>query len=249
MGWKWDEPTHRHRHALINPASSAFRKILVQELKAVWHEYGVDGFFMDASHYVVNDANGFIDGLTSAQGNALLHKELAEAMPGVAFGGERLHEATFARESFASRPPLFGSQLEPHPISTFLFSPFTHAISYAPVNPDQDPVLHREILDYSEIWGIMPTLNAWKSGQLLQPEYVETQKLLAMAGGWQPQFGLNGDINNDGQVNILDLALVAQNFEAMPLTHPQADVNGDGTVDILDLILVANMFEGATIAQ
>ena len=45
---------------------------------------------MDASFYVVNDANGLIDGLNSAQGNALLHQELAEAMPGVALGGERL---------------------------------------------------------------------------------------------------------------------------------------------------------------
>ena len=44
------------------------------------------------------------------------------------------------------------------------------------------------------------------------------------------------DVNGDGEVNILDLTLVAQNFGQ---ANPQADLNGDGTVDIFDLISVA----------
>ena len=44
------------------------------------------------------------------------------------------------------------------------------------------------------------------------------------------------DVNGDGEVNILDLTLVAQNFGQ---ANPQADVNGNGTVDIFDLISVA----------
>ena len=44
------------------------------------------------------------------------------------------------------------------------------------------------------------------------------------------------DLNGDGEVNILDLALVSQNFGQ---DNPQADVNEDGTVDIFDLIAVA----------
>ena len=247
LGWLWDT-NHPHRNASINPASSTFREILVNELKDVWEAYDFDGFFLDTSFYAINDANGLIDGLNSAQGGALLHKELAEAMPRAVFAGERLHEGTFALESFAQRP-LLSEDIEPHPISSFLFSPFTHAISYARANPDQDPIYHQKVLDYSEVWGMMPTLNAWAAKQLLRPEYVETQNLLAMAGEWQHRYGLDGDVNNDRKVNILDLTLIAQNLGAMPLTHQQADVNGDGTVDILDLILVANMFEGATIAQ
>ena len=244
LGWLWDT-NHPHRNASINPASSAFREILVNEFKEVWDAYDIDGFFLDTSFYAINDANGLIDGLNSAQGGALLHKELAEAMPGAIFAGERLHEGTFALESFAQRP-LLSEEIEPHPISAFLFSPFTHAISYARANPDQDPIYHQKVLDYSEVWGMMPTLNAWDAKQLLRPEYVETQNLLAMAGEWQHRYGLDGDVNNDGKVNILDLTLVAQNLGAMPLIHRQADVNGDGRVDILDLILVANMFEGIT---
>ena len=79
--------------------------------------------------------NGLIDGLNMAQGMALLHKELAEAMPGIVLGGERLHEATFAYESFAQRPLILWVPARPHPISTFLFSPFVHAIGYRTESP------------------------------------------------------------------------------------------------------------------
>ena len=249
IGWKWDEPTHPHRHPFINPASSAFRQILVQELKAVWENYDIDGFFMDASHAVINDANGLIDGLNAGQGTALLHKELAEAMPGVVLGGERLHEATFARESFAERP-LLTKETEPHPISTFLFSPFTHAIGGHLPTPDINPYpedfqfAYQEHLSFYEIWGVLPTLRIWDVKHL-KAERVETHALLATARTWQHQYGLNGDVNSDGQVNILDLVLVAQNLGIMPLTHLQTDVNGDGLVNLFDLILVANMFDGA----
>ena len=160
LGWLWNT-THRHRYASMNPASSAFRELLVNELKPVWEAYDIDGFFLDTSYYVINDANGLIDGLNSAQGGALLHKELAAAMPGAIFGGERLHEGTFALESFAQRP-LLSEETEPHPISSFLFSPFTHAIGYARTNPDADLVYHQKVLDRSEIWDMMPTLNAWR---------------------------------------------------------------------------------------
>ena len=44
------------------------------------------------------------------------------------------------------------------------------------------------------------------------------------------------DFNGDGDVDILDLLLVVQNFGK---TNSQVDVNGDGQVNILDLITVA----------
>ena len=47
------------------------------------------------------------------------------------------------------------------------------------------------------------------------------------------------DINSDGEVNILDLVLVANAFGESNL---KADVNGDGEVNILDLVAVANAF-------
>ena len=88
-GWFWDKPDEPSRHAWINNASSKFRGLFVSRLKEVWEAYPVDAFHLDISHVVLNDANGLIEGLNSGQGNALLHKELAEAMPGVVFSGRK----------------------------------------------------------------------------------------------------------------------------------------------------------------
>ena len=49
----------------------------------------------------------------------------------------------------------------------------------------------------------------------------------------------SADLNGDGEVNILDLVLVANAFGN---TSETADLNNDGTVNILDLVLVANEF-------
>ncbi len=48
------------------------------------------------------------------------------------------------------------------------------------------------------------------------------------------------DVNGDGQVNILDLVMVAQNFGK---ADARADLNNDGNVDVLDLLLVAQNLE------
>ena len=242
----WYNSIGELRNATMNHASSAFREIFVSQLKAVWDTHDIDGFLLDSSFATINDANGLIDGLNSAQGTALLHRELAEAMPGAIFVGERLHEATFALESFAIQPIFAEERKELHPISSFLFSPFTHAISDQLPNPDQDPIKHQiehqKVLDYSKVWGIMPTLHAWEAEHLLNSEkYPSFQQVLARAGGWQHRYGLNGDVNSDGIVNILDLTLVGRNI-GVPLARPEADINGDGEVNVLDLILVANMF-------
>ena len=87
IGWRWEETENPRRFAYINLASSAFRAHFVQQLKDVWKRYRVDAFHLDVSHVVVNDANGLIEGLNAGQGNVLMHKELAEAMPGVVFSG------------------------------------------------------------------------------------------------------------------------------------------------------------------
>ena len=47
------------------------------------------------------------------------------------------------------------------------------------------------------------------------------------------------DVNQDGQVNVLDLIVVAQNLGSTTSGDSRADVNGDGTINVLDLIVVA----------
>ena len=51
------------------------------------------------------------------------------------------------------------------------------------------------------------------------------------------------DINEDGSVTILDLILVARDFERNKPINPRTDVNGDGRVNILDLNLVASRMD------
>ena len=201
IGWEWEQTEDPQRHAWINLANSTFRKLFVQELKQVWEEYRVDAFHLDISHAMVNDANGLIEGLNAGQGNVLMHKELAEAMPGVVFSGEFLHEVTFFRESFAQlRQPL--PEAKPHPISTFLYSPYTLLYGHLGFpNPDRAPTLYQEFLDSYESWGVLPTLKLWWSEQL-GPEHAGTQRLLSVARAWQ-QVGLKPDFETDWDAKTL----------------------------------------------
>ena len=57
-----------------------------------------------------------------------------------------------------------------------------------------------------------------------------------------------GDVNRDGQVNVLDMILVSRHFGEAASANPQADVNRDGTINIQDLILVAQHLGESTIA-
>ncbi len=51
--------------------------------------------------------------------------------------------------------------------------------------------------------------------------------------------GPTWDVNSDGQISVLDLILVAQNFGEKASPNSRTDVNGDGVISILDLIIVA----------
>ena len=191
IGWKWDEIANPGRHAWINNASSKFRNLLVQQLKGVWEKYRVDAFHLDISHVVVNDANGLIEGLNSAQGNVLMHQQLAEAMPGVAFSGEWLHEVTFFRESFAQRR---SAKATPHPISAFIFSPYTRSYGHLGLpSLENNPVLYHNFLNSYEGWGILPTV---QTGSISELNGHLTQQMLAVARQWQ-ELGLRPDFESD----------------------------------------------------
>ena len=57
---------------------------------------------------------------------------------------------------------------------------------------------------------------------------------------------ISADVNSDGNVNVLDLVLIAASLGQSGQSN--ADVNGDGVVNIRDLVLVAGMFDGAAAA-
>ena len=194
-GWKWEEIDAPDRYAHINPASSQWRNLLIQQWKAVWEKYKVDAFLLDTSHFVPNDANGLIEGLTGAQGNVLMHKELVEAMPGVVFGGEELHEVTFFRESFAQRWP---SKVAAHPISAFLFSPYTRPYAYLGIRLIEHPEYHTMLNAY-EGRGVLPSVHLPHASLLDRPL---TQQMLSVFRRWQ-DLGLKPDVGCDWGPNTL----------------------------------------------
>ena len=200
FGWLWDQTERPERHAFINPANSSFRNLFIRQLKTVWEKYKVDAFHLDVSHVVVNDANGLIEGLNAAQGNALLHKELGEAMPGVVFSGESLHEVTFFRESFAQRWNV-PTEVKVHPISAFLFSRYT--LPYGSLglpNPDRDPQSYQKHLDSYENWGVLPTLRT--RSELFDSGHPLTHQLLSIARSWQ-QLGLKPSFEDSWETGTI----------------------------------------------
>ncbi len=71
-----------------------------------------------------------------------------------------------------------------------------------------------------------------------------------------PEFSINvekrlfppWDVNQDGQVDILDILHVAQYLREEASVNPQSDVDGDGMIGILDLIAVAQHINDSTSA-
>ena len=57
------------------------------------------------------------------------------------------------------------------------------------------------------------------------------------------QTALPGDVNLDGQVDILDLLIVAVHFGESPPTHPRVDTNEDGQVNLEDLVRIIEIIE------
>ncbi|HLD07127.1 MAG TPA: dockerin type I domain-containing protein [Candidatus Nanoarchaeia archaeon] len=50
------------------------------------------------------------------------------------------------------------------------------------------------------------------------------------------------DLNNDGQVSVLDIAVISQRFASSQLYHPAADLNNDGEIGVLDIASISQCF-------
>ena len=246
LGYELNNPTYDYPTAYINPASKEFRKYLVEQMKTLYETYPIDALHLDINTSVVN--NPPIDGLTAAQGNVMLHQELATAMPGIVLGGENVHEVTFFNTNLAQRWSYNNKQ--PHPISSFLFSNWTIPYGYHVPNPDREPEFYQPFQEAYIVWGVLPTIRIRAPWMLRDPNMVRTQGFLkSVRKGqtweqtWNIDIGMDivGDVNEDGAVNVLDLVLVAGEFGVENPSH--TDVNGDGVVNILDLVAVANAFE------
>ena len=252
LGYELNNPTYDYPVAYINPASNAFRKYLVAQLKTLYETYLIDAWHLDINYKIINDSNGLIDGLTPAEGNVLLHQQLAEAMPGVVLGGEQLHEVTSPYMNFTMRWNI-PKGAQPHPISSFLFSPSTIPYAHTSVpNPDGEPELYQASQETYRVWNVLPTLRI-RAPWMLEPYRVRTLGFLesvrkgqSWEQTWNIDVGMDdivGDVNEDGIVNVLDLIMVAQHIGREKPRTLKVDVNSDGAVNVLDLVAIANAFE------
>lgn len=96
---------------------------------------------------------------------------------------------------------------------------------------------------YDDMWvSVVQTVDrriwvVWTSDRADQPDY----------GNWDVYYrsSLVGDVNGDGQVDILDLSVIGAaygTFEGLPGYDPVADITVDGVVDVRDLALVTRNF-------
>ncbi len=247
LGYGLDDPTYDYPTAYINPAAEEFRKYLVAQMKTLYETYPIDALHLDINTSVVN--NPPLDGLTPAQGNILLHQELAAAMPGIVLGGEGLHEVTFRNVNLAQQG-IYNSK-QAHPISSFLFSTWTILYGFHVPNPDGEPELYRPFREAYVVWGVLPTIRIRAPWILRDPNMVRTHgflKSVRIGQTWEQTWNIDvamdvvGDVNGDGVVNILDLVMVARHIGTEKRSNPRVDVNGDGVVNIQDLVIVANNF-------
>ncbi|MCU0981137.1 MAG: hypothetical protein MUF25_18460, partial [Pirellulaceae bacterium] len=166
--WIWDRAEPEIRFAYINPACRAWREYFVGQIAALCRRYAIDALHLDQTLCIYNDHNGLIEGASMIDGNLALHRELRAALPEVALSGEGLNEVTCRYEAFAqrhawgvnhadgtwSRRPLSCA----HPISSYLFRPYTVINGYLGCAPPTQGQLYAAWNEAYEHWGVIPTL-------------------------------------------------------------------------------------------
>lgn len=166
--WLWTRATPEIKFAYINPACRAWRDLFTDRMARLCQTYAVDALHLDQTLCIYNDHNGRIDGMTMAEGNIALHRQLREALPGVALSGEGLNEVTYRHEAFAQRHAWGLRHAEgawdralleaAHPISSYLFRPYTIINGYLGCAPPASGQLYAAWNEAYEHWGVIPTL-------------------------------------------------------------------------------------------
>ncbi|NOY81534.1 MAG: hypothetical protein GXP31_11100 [Kiritimatiellaeota bacterium] len=211
LWWIW--PRNRQqgqpptiKFAYIHPGSTTWRRLLISRFKGIVDKYGVDALHLDQTVAMPNHAGGRVDGLTVPEGNLLLHKELREALPDTALSGEGLNEVTLPYETFAQRHA--GRAVDhvggtwnddfiacAHPISSFLFLPYTTIYGYLGMSGPGTPGLYRAWIRVYERWGVIPTFARPTVGQLTRP-VADARILLEQAGLWT-KYRMKPDFSGD----------------------------------------------------
>ncbi len=166
--WLWDRADPPIKFAYINPASGKWREYFVRLMKELCTACSVDALHLDQTLCIYNDYNGPMDGLSMLQGNIALHRELREALPGIALSGEGLNEVTYRYEAFAQRHVWGINHAEgtfsmphlraAHPISSYLLRPYTIMYGYLGCAPPSDAQRYAAWAEAYRHYGVIPTL-------------------------------------------------------------------------------------------
>jgi len=182
IGWRWGAEGGNVL-GTINPASARLRAVLIDRIRQAVRATRADAVHLDVNAQLSNGSD-LVEGLTPAQGLLRLQRDLAAALPAVAFSGEGLTEISAAGEQFAQawlRPrPGTG-----HPISAFLFSPYVRYYGHLGLaNPDLSPTAYLLQKDILEAVGAIPTLSV-QDAEELAPDRPGALRVLAEARFWQ----------------------------------------------------------------
>lgn len=166
--WLWDRADPPVKFAYINPASAKWREYFVRLMRELCAAFPVDALHLDQTLCIYNEYSGPVDGLTMLQGNLVLHRELREALPGVALSGEGLNEVTYRHEAFAQRHVWGINHADgtfsmahlraAHPISSYLLRPYTIMYGYLGCAPPTDGQLYAAWAEAYRYYGVIPTL-------------------------------------------------------------------------------------------
>jgi hypothetical protein len=154
LGWEFDLPEgHPRRLAYISPSSSTYRRLYIERIRPMMEELRPDAIHMDAGAAIVNDGNGLIEGMNTAQGLMQFHREILAAFPGVTLAGESTNEILAPYNWFAQRWP---SSSPPHPIGTYLYGDQVFFYGFLD-QPQPDEPDYTEYLKRYEGQGVQPT--------------------------------------------------------------------------------------------
>ncbi len=166
--WVWPIDKPDIRFAYINPACSAWRDLFTRLMVRLCQQTGTDALHLDQTLCIYNDNNGRIDGMSMAEGNVALHRQLRAALPDIALSGEGLNEITCRYESFTQRH-VWGVDhtkgtydrrmlAAAHPISSYILRPYTVIYGYLGCAPPEDDQLYAAWQEAYRHWGVIPTL-------------------------------------------------------------------------------------------
>lgn len=187
LWWQWTRADPPIKFAYINPASREWRRLFVSKMVELVNRTGADALHLDQTLCIFNDRNGRIDGLSSAEGNLLLHEELKAALPQVALSGEGLNEVTMIHEAFAQRhvrgiyhaDARFhrGELRRTHPLAGYLFGSRTKSYPYLGCRSPAEEQFFVAWTDAYRYGGVLPG-DAWPSpASLRDPSPVHRQAL------------------------------------------------------------------------